>query len=273
LAVSAIELCAPEIAYGRGAPVLSQVRLRVERGEVVAVLGGNGAGKTALLRWIAGLLPRRAGRCLIGGVEIRSARQAVAQSVGLLVQDPNDQLLGATVREDVELGPRNLGLLAAECEDRVDRALSAVGISALAEREIESLSLGERKRTSLAGVLAMAPRVLLLDEPTAGLDPHGESALCETLRGLAATGITQIVATHAIDLVPHFATRALVLADGRVLADGPCRDVLQKTDLLERARLRRPWPVELWARALKDRVSTVTVTMEEVLPCLTTASC
>ena len=148
-----------------------------------------------------------------------------------------------------------------------------MGITALAEREIESLSLGERKRTSLAGVLAMAPRVLLLDEPTAGLDPTGERALCDTLRALAATGITQIVATHAIDLVPRFATRALVLAEGRVLADGPCRELLQRCDLLERARLRRPWPVELWARALAHRVPTVTMTLEEVLPCLTTVSC
>ena len=115
--MSSIELFAPEIAYGRGAPVLSQVALRVMGGEVVAVLGGNGAGKTALLRWIAGLLPRRSGRCLIDGVEVRSARQAVAQSVGLVVQDPNDQLLGATVREDVELGPRNLGLSAAERDE------------------------------------------------------------------------------------------------------------------------------------------------------------
>jgi cobalt/nickel transport system ATP-binding protein len=271
--MSAIELFAPEIAYGEGVPVLSGVELRVEAGEVIAVLGGNGAGKTALLRWIAGLLPRRGGRCFIGGVEVRSARQAVEQSVGLVVQDPNDQLLGSTVREDVELGPRNLGLSPAACDERVERALSTVGISALAEREIESLSLGERKRTSLAGVLAMSPRVLLLDEPTAGLDPDGERALCDTLRSLSAAKITQIVATHAIDLVPHFATRALLLADGAVLADGPCREVLQRDELLERARLRRPWPVELWARALKDRVSTVTMTMEEVLPCLTTASC
>jgi cobalt/nickel transport system ATP-binding protein len=271
--MSSIEVFASEIAYGRGSPVLSQVGLQVAVGEVVAVLGGNGAGKTALLRWIAGLMPRRGGRCLIGGVQVDSARQAVAQSVGLLVQDPNDQLLGATVREDVELGPRNLGLLPAERAERVEYALATVGISALASREIETLSLGERKRTSLAGVLAMAPRVLLLDEPTAGLDPAGERALCDTLRALAATGITQIVATHAIDLVPCFATRALLLADGQVLADGPCRELLQRKDLLERARLRQPWPVELWARALKDRVSTATLTMEEVLPCLTTASC
>jgi cobalt/nickel transport system ATP-binding protein len=271
--MSAVELNAPEIAYGRGAPVLRDVSLRVAPGEVLAVLGGNGAGKTALLRWIAGILPRRGGRCLIDGREVRSAGQAVACSVGLVVQDPNDQLLGATVREDLEIGPRNLGLPESERNARVDRALAAVGLASLSEREIETLSLGERKRVSLAGVLAMAPRVLLLDEPTAGLDPAAENALCATLCALSAAGITQIVATHAIDLVPRFASRALILGHGRVLADGSCRELLQCEQVLESASLRQPWPVELWSRALRSRVSTVTLTLEEVLPCLTTASC
>ena len=271
--MSAVLLDAPEIGYGRSAPVLRDVCLRVAPGEVIAVLGGNGAGKTALLRWIAGLLPRRGGRCLVDGAEVRSARQAVACAVGLVVQDPNDQLLGATVREDLEIGPRNLGLSESERNERVTHALAAVGLSALLDREIDTLSLGERKRVSLAGVLAMRPRVLLLDEPTAGLDPAAEGALCQTLRALSAAGITQIVATHAIDLVPRFATRALVLADGRVLADGPCSEVLPREQLLDSARLRRPWPVELWARALCPRVPAVTLTMEEVLLCLTNASC
>lgn len=271
--MSALDMCAPEIAYGSGSPVLRDVALQVGVGEVVAVLGGNGAGKTALLRWIAGLLPRRGGHCLVDGVQVRTPREAVARSVGLVVQDPNDQLLGATVREDVELGPRNLGLSPTRRARRVDAAIATVGLTSLADRDIETLSLGERKRASLAGVLAMSPRLLLLDEPTAGLDPEAERALCETLRGLSAAGITLLVATHAIDLVPRFATRALVLAEGRVLADGACREVLVKHDLLVRARLRCPWPVEVWNHALKGRVPEATLTMEEVLPCLTTASC
>lgn len=271
--MNTIDVRAPAIGYGEGAPVLRDVELAIGGGEVVALLGGNGAGKTALLRWIAGLLPRRGGVCLVDGAVIGSARDAVARSVGLVVQDPNDQLLGTTVREDVELGPRNLGVPTRRRAELVDEALASVGLTALADREIETLSLGERKRASLAGVLAMKPRVLLLDEPTAGLDPDAEHALCATLRDLGRAGITLLVATHAIDLVPRFATRALVIANGRVCADGPCRDVLADDELLTRARLRRPWPIELWARALRARVPDPTTTMEEVLPCLTNASC
>lgn len=270
--MTALDVLAPEIGYGQGEPVLRDVAFRASSGEVVAVLGGNGAGKTALLRWVAGLLPRRGGRCLVDGVQVCSAREAVALSVGLVVQDPNDQVLGATVREDVELGPRNLGWISSERARSVEEALATVGLSALADREIETLSLGERKRVSLAGVLAMAPRLLLLDEPTAGLDPDAERSLCDTLRALGERRTTLLVATHAIDIVPRFATRALVLSDGQVLADGACREVLANEELLGRARLRRPWPVELWARALNGRGTEATFTMEEVLTCLTTAS-
>ena len=132
---------------------------------------------------------------------------------------------------------------------------------------IETLSLGEQKRAALAGVLAMEPRLLLLDEPTAGLDPQGERALCETLAALRAEGRTLLVATHAVDLVPYFATRVVLLADGAILADGPCREVLVRDELLQRARVRRPWAAELWARALRARVATPPLTLEELLTC------
>jgi cobalt/nickel transport system ATP-binding protein len=183
----------------------------------------------------------------------------------LLVQDPLDQLLGTTLAQDTRIGPRNLGLSASECDARVAEALASVGLSALAEREIETLSLGEQKRAALAGVLAMRPRVLLLDEPTAGLDPHAESALCELLRAQRAAGHTLLVATHAVDLVPYFATRVVLLAEGRVLAQGSCREVLVQDSLLARARVRRPWPAELWARALCERCPEAPLTLEEVL--------
>jgi cobalt/nickel transport system ATP-binding protein len=269
--MSALEVFAPEIGFVPGSPVITGVNLNVARGEVVAVLGGNGAGKTALLRWIAGLLPRRGGRCLVNGVPVASPRDAVACGLGFVVQDPNDQLLAGTVVEDVELGPRNLGCAATECRERADAALARVELSALADRDIEALSLGERKRASLAGVLAMSPRLLLLDEPTAGLDPGAELAVCETLRSLSRVGITQVIATHAIDLVPHFATRVLVIAEGCVAADGPCRDVLAERELLLRARLRRPWSIELWDQVLRKRGVAPTLTFEEVRSCLATA--
>jgi cobalt/nickel transport system ATP-binding protein len=232
----------------------------------VAVLGGNGAGKTALLRYVAGLLPRAGGECRVHGRAITSVRAAVAAGVGLSVQDPQDQLLGSTLAEDARIGPRNLGLSEAECDARVGRALATVGMSALAAREIETLSLGEQKRAALAGVLAMESRLLLLDEPTAGLDPQAEQTLCATLAALREAGRTLLVATHAVDLVPYFATRVVLLADGRVIADGPCRDVLLHDELLQRARVRRPWAAELWARALQHRIESPTLTLDELLP-------
>jgi cobalt/nickel transport system ATP-binding protein len=267
--MKALEVNASAIGYAGAEPVLRDVQLSLEPGEAVALLGGNGAGKTALLRFIAGLLPRNGGSCRVHGREITSTRAAVAAGVGLVVQDPDDQLLGATLQEDAEIGPRNLRLSDAACAARVQEALATLDLSALAEREIETLSLGERKRASLAGVLAMHPSLLLLDEPTAGLDPRSERALCDSLRQLTRAGRTLLVATHAVDLVPYFASRVVLLAGGRIIADGPCREVLTRAALLEQARMRRPWPVELWARALRERVPEAPLTLEELLPWLT----
>jgi len=263
--LSALDLAAEAIGYSRAQPVLRAVRLQVEPAQAVALLGGNGSGKTALLRYIAGLLPRTAGHCVVHGQAITSTRAAVRAGVGLLVQDPEDQLLGTTLEEDTRIGPQNLGLPPAECDARVQRALATVGLSTLAQREVETLSVGEQKRAALAGVLAMQPRLLLLDEPTAGLDPQAELALCETLNALRAEGRTLLVATHAVDLVPYFATRVVLLGDGQLIADGPCRELLLSAELLARARVRRPWAAELWARALRERVASPPLTLEELL--------
>ncbi|HET9955824.1 MAG TPA: ABC transporter ATP-binding protein [Polyangiaceae bacterium] len=270
--MTALRVDAPFIGYAGAAPALRDVRFEMEYGECIALLGGNGAGKTAMLRYIAGLLPRAGGRCTLEGREIRSARDAVALGVGLVVQEPDDQLLGDTVRDDAEFGPHNLGLSNSECAQRVDQALAWVGLLELATREIESLSLGERKRASLAGVLAMRPRVLLLDEPTAGLDPQGERAICEILNQLRRAGCALLVATHAVDLIPYFASRVLVLGAGTIRADGACREILLNAELLEASRVRRPWALELWARLLAPHVPTPTLSLEEVLSCWTTES-
>jgi cobalt/nickel transport system ATP-binding protein len=130
---------------------------------------------------------------------------------------------------------------------------------------VETLSLGEQKRASLAGVLAMEPRLLLLDEPTAGLDPQAERQVCQTLLQLREAGRTLLVATHAVDLVPYYATRVVLLAQGRVIADGPVRSLLREQALLAQARVRMPWTVELWARALQERMPEPPLTIEELL--------
>jgi len=263
--MSLLHVRASAIGYDPSQPVLRDVELQVQAGEAVALLGGNGAGKTALLRYIAGLLPRGEGRCDIDGRTVTSARHAVAAGVGLLVQDPDDQLLGTTLEQDTAIGPRNLGCTEAETDARVQRALQAVELTVLRAREIETLSLGEKKRAALAGVLAMQPRVLLLDEPTAGLDPQAERAVCDALNAQRTAGRTLIIATHAVDLVPLFATRVLLLAEGRVLADGSCHQVLTQGALLSRARVRKPWPAELWERAQREDAQPTPLTIDELL--------
>ncbi|HVW30576.1 MAG TPA: ABC transporter ATP-binding protein [Polyangiaceae bacterium] len=258
---------APAIRYGTGPVVLRDVSLEMHEGESIAVLGGNGAGKTALLSFICGALPAEGGARTLSGTSIRSPRDAVHAGVALVVQNPDDQLLRATVREDVGLGPENLGLSTTEVAKRTESALTTLRLATFADRDVESLSFGEQKRACLAGALAMMPKLLLLDEPTAGLDPAGELEFCDTLRALGETGTGLIAATHAVDLVPRFAKRVLVLGEGRVLADGPCRSVLRDEALLARARLRRPWPAELWARAAVHKATNgdSPMTMEEVL--------
>jgi cobalt/nickel transport system ATP-binding protein len=220
----------------RDRPVLRGLALRIAAGERVAVLGGNGAGKTTLLRALMGLQPIT-GTLRVDGRPIRRVEDAVDAGVGLVFQNPDDQLFGATVGEDVRFGPRNQRLADAEVDARADAALAALGIAALAARPIEELSFGEKKRACLAGVLAMRPRLLLLDEPTAGLDPAGEAALVALI---AALEVTLVVATHAVDVVPRLCTRALVLGRGGIVADGATREIFARTDELRACNLRPP---------------------------------
>jgi cobalt/nickel transport system ATP-binding protein len=220
----------------RARPVLGDVALRIGAGERVAVVGGNGAGKTTLLRALMGLHPVD-GTLTVDGRAIRRVEDAVAAGVGLVFQNPDDQLFGASVGEDVRFGPRNQRLAAVEVDARAEAALHALGIAALAARPIEELSFGEKKRACLAGVLAMRPRLLLLDEPTAGLDPVGEEQLVAQLQRLEAT---LVVATHAVDIVPRLCTRVLVLGGGRIVADGATRDVFARADELRACNLRPP---------------------------------
>jgi cobalt/nickel transport system ATP-binding protein len=272
--VTLLSIRASSIRYSGGPVVLRDVALDVREGESIAVLGGNGAGKTALLSWICGALPGEGAIRSLGARRIRSMRDAVHAGMALVVQNPDDQLLRPTVREDVRLGPHNLGLPAEEITRRTEASLSALRLTTLAARDVESLSFGEQKRACIAGALAMSPKLLLLDEPTAGLDPAGELEFCDTLRELCRNGTALIAATHAVDLVPRFAERVVVLGEGRVLADGPCREVLRDHALLARSHLRRPWPAELWARAASHLGTSneIPMTMEEIVARLTRAS-
>jgi cobalt/nickel transport system ATP-binding protein len=247
---AALLLECAQLGYPGGVPALEDVRLQLNAGERVALLGGNGAGKTALLQTLVGLLPPTRGRVQIAGRDITgNPTRAVEAGAGLVFQNPDDQLFGTTVWEDALYGPQNQGHSPGESARRVEHALRQLGVLELRERAIEALSFGEKKRACLAGVLAMQPSLLLLDEPSAGLDPAGELGFLELIAGASGPGrATLLLATHAVDLVPLFADRILLLADRRIVADGPPREVFRQTALLQRARVRAPWAAELWLR-------------------------
>ncbi|MEI6557674.1 MAG: ATP-binding cassette domain-containing protein [Rhodospirillaceae bacterium] len=227
---------------------LDGLSLTVPRGCRLAVLGANGCGKTTLFLHLNGSLQPGRGRIDLDGVPVSYRRAALLgwrSRVGLVLQDPDDQLFAATVAEDVSFGPLNLGLGEAEVRTRVADALAAVGIEALAARPTHMLSYGQKRRVTLAGVLAMRPEVVLMDEPTAGLDAGGAALLLTALEALNASGTTLVFSTHDIDFAHGWADRVAVLAGGRCLGEGAPAAVLADAGLLARAGLRRPLMVEI----------------------------
>lgn len=228
-------------AYPDGTLALHHVDLRIEERECVGLVGPNGAGKSTLLWHLNGLLPagptghehpqaqqppRRDGRAAvrIDGLEAAGANlPTVRRLVGLLFQDPDDQLFCPTVRDDVAFGPLNLGLSRQEVQQRVADALAAVGLEGIEDKPPQHLSLGERKRVCLAGVLACRPRLLALDEPTANLDPRARRQFISLLAGLECA---KLIASHDLEMVRELCSRVVVLDRGEMYADGPAADVL-----------------------------------------------
>lgn len=227
--------------YPGGAVAIDGVSLDVAAGSFLAVMGANGSGKSTLLKHINGLLEPQAGSVSVDGVTVgKKTFEEVNRSVGFVFQDPNDQIFAPTVREDICYGPRNMGLSEEETDRRVELAASQVGIGDLLERPIHHLSYGQKKRLSIAGVLAMQPRMLVLDEPTASLDPMGEKRLMRLLLELNRQGMTIIMATHDVDLVPLYAQRVCLLRSGRVAVQGGLREVFSDQEVIERCHLRLP---------------------------------
>ncbi|MFD7133583.1 energy-coupling factor ABC transporter ATP-binding protein [Streptomyces sp. NPDC059894] len=232
-------------AYEDGPAVLDGLDFAVREGRALALLGRNGSGKTTLMRLLSGGLRPRAGTVTVDGRPVvydRKGLTGLRTTVQLVVQDPDDQLFAASVAQDVSFGPLNLGLPDAEVRARVAEALAALDITALADRPTHLLSYGQRKRTAIAGAVAMRPRVLVLDEPTAGLDPDGQERLLATLDALRATGTTVVMATHDVDLALRWADDAALLTPSGVHT-GPAAPTLARADLLGAAGLRLPWGV------------------------------
>ena len=229
---------------GRPTRALDDLSLEVAAGERVAVLGANGSGKTTFALHLNGLLLPDEGSVAVGGLPVAAPHLLeIRRRVGMVFQAPDDQLFSATVGDDVAFGPANLGLPRAEIDQRVETALEQVGAADLRDRTPHHLSGGEKRRAALATVLAMHPDVLVLDEPTAELDPLGRRELAETLIDL---GSTQIVVTHDLPFALQTCARSVIFDGGRVVADGPTGDLLGDAALLARHRLELPfgfaWP-------------------------------
>jgi cobalt/nickel transport system ATP-binding protein len=228
--------------YYDGTRALTNMNFSVEEGENMAILGPNGAGKSTLLHHFNGLLMPSSGKVLVLGKIVDSSDlDWVRQKVGLVFQDPDDQLFARTVGEDVAFGPVNLGLLRDEVRTRVKWALEATEIADLENKSPGNLSTGQKRRAALAGVLAMKPDIILLDEPMANLDPRTASKVLRLLLQLNKDlGITLIIATHDLDLVPLFADKICVLNKGEIALQGPPAEVFSKADMIRSMDLRLP---------------------------------
>lgn len=241
-----------EYAYPDGTPAVRGMSFCIHHGEAVAVVGANGAGKSTLLRHLNGYLSPTTGLVRIGDFPLSKATLPDARrTVGMVFQDPDDQLFMPTVFDDVAFGPLNLGLPPAEVEERVLAALAQVEAEHLRDRPPYKLSGGEKRAVAIASVLSMSPDILVMDEPTTGLDPRARRRLIELLRGFHHT---KIIATHDLDLVLDLCERTIVLHEGRVVADGPTAEIFSDDALLALSHLEKPLRMQGCPACGPDRI-------------------
>jgi cobalt/nickel transport system ATP-binding protein len=234
-----LEIADVTFAYPDGHAALRNVKLRIERGERVALLGPNGAGKTTLVLHLNGILAAQRGSVTVAGLAVEKPNlREIRRRVGIVFQDPDDQLFMPTVAEDVAFGPANFGVTGADLQARVDAALAAVDMVEHRDRSPLNLSGGQRRRVALATVLACEPEILVLDEPSSNLDPVARRELAEVLLRLDAT---MLMVTHDLPFALQLCPRSIVLDDGAVVADGPTRELLADEELLRRHRLELPY--------------------------------
>lgn len=241
MSTAALRIADLTYEYPDGIRALHGVTLQIERGERVALLGPNGSGKTTLVKHLNGILVGSTGSVTVDGTLVntddREGLRRTRSAVGIVFQDPDDQLFMPTVREDVAFGPYNMGIRGEELDLVVKGALDRVGMWEMRDRPPHHLSFGQRRRVAVATVLSMTPQILVLDEPSSNLDPASRRELAEILQSL---DITLLMVTHDLPYALELCTRALVLADGRIVADGFTRDILRDGSLLTQHRLELP---------------------------------
>lgn len=264
MTAAAIEVRALDFRYQPHLePVLCGVDLRVERGDFVALLGQNGAGKTTLAKHFNGLLRPSGGAVLVEGEPTTHQKlDQLARRVGYCYQNPDHQIFSATVEKEVRFGPHNLGMRGAELETAVDEALELVGLGGQRGAHPFSLGRGQRQLLAVASVLAMGPPILVVDEPTTGMDHVGATRIMQLLTAWNRDGRTILVITHDMDVVAEYVPRSVVMTVGRVIADGCTIDVLRDRAVLAAARLEAPGAVRM-SNALAD---------SGITPCTTVAA-
>lgn len=226
---------------------LKDIQLAIKKGEFVGILGSNGSGKTTLLKIMDGLMKEFEGSICLDRVDMKKlSPKDIYKKVGLVFQNPDDQLFASTVEEDVAFGPRNMGFSEQEIAERINSALAAVEMEHYSKKSIHNLSFGQKKRVCIAGLLAMGHEILLLDEPTAGLDPMGEYKMMNLLTKLNRDNkVTIVMATHSVDLVPLFLDKLYILSRGRIVRGGTPEEVFTAPEDMSIVKLRLPQIAEL----------------------------
>ena len=224
-------------SYDREHPVLRDISFRIEAGESVGLIGANGAGKSTLMKALLGLLEAE-GRILVDGVPVeKKSLPEVRRKLGFVLQNSDNRMFMPTVYEDMMFAPLNYGLSRQEAEARVEAALKRLGLEGLKHRHNHRISGGEKRMAAIATILAMEPMALLMDEPTAALDPYNRRLVIDIIRGLP---LTRLITSHDLDMIMDTCDRVILLSGGRIAADGPAEDILRDRALLEAHRLELP---------------------------------
>ncbi len=229
--------------YPDGTEALEKVNFKAEEGEIVALLGPNGAGKSTLFLHFNGILKPVSGTISIDGDDVSYDKKnllKIRQKIGIVFQNPDDQLFAPTVMEDVAFGPMNMGLSNEKVEERVKEALKRVSMEGVEHKAPHHLSGGEKKKVAIAGILAMRPKIMVLDEPTSGLDPKGASQIMGILYELNREGMTIVISTHDVDMVPLYASKVYIMSEGRIIKEGNPEDVFKDVKTIREANLRLP---------------------------------
>ena len=256
--------------YSDGTQALKNVNIQIKKGEKIAIMGPNGAGKSTLFSHFNGLSEPTSGHVEIDGEKIVFEREEllkVRQKVGIVFQDPNDQLFAPTVKEDVAFGPMNLGLEYEEVERRISESLEMVGMSGFEDKTPHHLSGGQQKRVAIAGIVAMRPEIMILDEPTAGLDPEGVDKVLDILNQLNEEGMSIVISSHDIEMVNEFADKIFVLYNGEIIAEGDKHQIFSDKELLKKAHLKAPISTEILYRLKENglNVNTEKLSIDEVV--------